>query len=134
MDSIRVSNLNKKIEVNDEGEYIVLPFSDQAFPGRFYQMLDSFTEMKKEIDNKVNEELKQRELIDFIADIHEKAKKDIDLLLGKDTCKKVFGDIVPGIDMIQEFFEKLLPFFNAYSKERKKELNKKFNASGKKKV
>jgi hypothetical protein len=134
MDNIRISNSNKKIQVNDEGEYIVLPFSDQSFPNRYYKMIDGFTEMKKEIDSKAKEVVTEREIVVFISDIHQKAKEDIDMLLGADTCKKVFGDIVPSIEMIQEFFEKLLPFFQAYSEERKKEINRKFNTAGKKKM
>lgn len=134
MDSIRVSNLNKKIEVNDEGEYIVLPFSDQAFPKRFFDMVESLSSMQKEIEGKSTSINDEREFVEFNSDLHQRAKEEIDKLFGADTCKKVFGDIVPGIDLIQDFLEQLMPFFEKFSKERQKELKKKFGTVEKKKV
>lgn len=134
MSSIRVKNINKKIEVNDEGEYIVLPFSDQSFPKRFFELFDSLSKMQKEAETKIHDIKDERSLIDFNADIHERAKEEIDKVFGVGTCKKVFGDIVPGIDMIQDFFEQLMPFFEEHSKENKKEMKTRFGTVEKSKI
>ena len=41
MAGIRVSTSVKKIEVNDNGDFIELNFSDNSLPDRFYTMLDN---------------------------------------------------------------------------------------------
>ena len=40
IDSIRIDTGAKRIEVNDEGEYITLNFADQSLPTRFFAMAD----------------------------------------------------------------------------------------------
>ena len=41
IDSIRIDTGAKRIEVNDDGEYITLNFADQSLPTRFFAMLMS---------------------------------------------------------------------------------------------
>ena len=42
IDSIRIDTGAKRIEVNDEGEYITLNFADQSLSTRFFAMADDF--------------------------------------------------------------------------------------------
>ena len=44
MAGIRVKTSAKRIEVNDNGEYIVLDFGDNSFPDRFFAMVDRVQE------------------------------------------------------------------------------------------
>ena len=53
---------------------------------------------------------------------------EVDALFGPDTCRKVFGDIVPGIELFDDFFTQLMPYFEEYGKERAAKLNK-YNAA-----
>ena len=41
MAGIRVQSAVKKIEVNDNGEYISLNLGDSSFPERFFAMVDN---------------------------------------------------------------------------------------------
>ena len=42
MDRIRISNGEKRIEVNDQGEYITLNFNDQSLLPRFFHLKENF--------------------------------------------------------------------------------------------
>lgn len=48
MAGIRVSTGAKRIEGNDEGDYIVLNFNDHSFPERFFAMLDRVQALAEE--------------------------------------------------------------------------------------
>lgn len=45
-------------------------------------------------------------------------KERIDALFGDDVCKKVFGNIVPGMAAFSDFFDQLTPFMEEYGRER----------------
>ncbi len=124
MDSIRVSSGTKKIEVNDDGEFILLPLGDDGFTRGFYNLLNDFqkrAEAVKLTDEDITGSMDQ--IVKLNAEIAEK----VDGLFGNGTCKKVFGDITPGIDMILDFFFQLLPFFEDAAKKRAERMNK-YNA------
>ena len=55
MAGIRVSTSVKKIEVNDQGEFITLNFSDNSFPDRFFAMLDSIQQRAEDVQVWENE-------------------------------------------------------------------------------
>ena len=46
---IRIASGVKKIEVNDEGEFISLPVADDNYVVRFYRLMDGIGERAKEI-------------------------------------------------------------------------------------
>ena len=54
-------------------------------------------------------------------------KERVDGLLGEGTCRKVFGDIVPSVDLYVDFINQLAPYFEKYGKERQKKLMQKYN-------
>ena len=39
MDKIKINNGTKRIEVNDNGDFIELPMRDQSFPTRFFEFV-----------------------------------------------------------------------------------------------
>ena len=45
-------------------------------------------------------------------------------LFGEGTCRKVFGEIRPGITLFMEFFDAIIPFIEEYQRERDSRLNK----------
>lgn len=133
MAGIRVSTSIKKIEVNDNGDYITLNFSDNSLPDRFYTMLDNIKRRGDDVQGQANE-LEEKYSNDKTAlernqaalyrQFHEDIMAEVDALFGADTCRKVFGDIVPGIELFDDLFTQLMPFFEEYGKERAAKLSK----------
>lgn len=129
MAGIRVSTSVKKIEVNDQGECIILNFSDNSFPDRFFAMLDSIQRRAGDVqewENSMRERggADPRAAAAMYRQFHEEIMGDVDALFGPDTCRKVFGEIVPGIELFDEFFTQLIPFFEEYGRERAEKLGK----------
>lgn len=133
MAGIRVSTSVKKIEVNDNGDYITLNFSDNSLPDRFYTMLENIQRRGDDVQGQANE-IEEKYSSDKTAlaknqatlyrQFHEDIMAEVDALFGPDTCHKVFGDIVPGIELFDDFFTQLMPFFEEYGKERAAKLSK----------
>ncbi len=119
MDKIRVGSSIKKIEVNDEGGYILLPLSDNDFTVRFYRLLEDLQRSGEKVDI-----IGTVEGVEQIVEIEKSVKERVDALFGPDTCRKVFGDITPSLDLFVEFFGALLPFFEAYKEERMRRMGK----------
>lgn len=133
MAGIRVNTAVKKIEVNDNGDYITLNFSDNSFPNRFYTMLEHIEQMAKDIEIREAEirgkyeddkDGFNRAAIALYCEFHESIMNDVDALFGENTCKKVFGDIVPGIELFEEFFTQLTPYFEEYANDRAARLSR----------
>lgn len=133
MAGIRVSTSVKKIEVNDNGEYIELNFSDNSFPDRFYGMLDNIQKRANDVEAQAaeltekygaNKDALSRNQAALYRHFHEDIMGEVDALFGHDTCRKVFGDIVPGIELFDDFFTQLTPFFEEYGKERAAKMSK----------
>lgn len=140
MDSIRVDTGAKRIEVNDEGEYITLNFADQSLPTRFFAMADDFQAKEPEYRARAealdaNTELTEYERMRATAQLnlefHTYFKEQIDALFGANTCRKVFGDIVPGVELYGDFLTQITPYFEKYGKERAEKLQTKYNPARK---
>lgn len=133
MTGIRVNTGDKRIEVNDDGDFIVLNLSDSSFPDRFFSMVDR-------VQNKANEAAEKakgleaqcepgseafvRAVASLYRDLHESVMTEVDALFGPNTCKKVFGDIVPGVELFDDFFTQLMPYFEQFGRERAQRLSK----------
>ena len=133
MAGIRVNTGDKKIDVNDNGDYIVLDLSDSSFPDRFFSMVDrvqahaaAAEARAKELEGRLepgSEEM-LRAAASLYRELHEGVMAEVDALFGTDTCRKVFGDIVPGIELFDDFFTQLMPYFELFGRERAKRLSK----------
>lgn len=129
---LRVNTGAVVIEVNDAGESITLPFGDQQFPTRFFALLEDFNGKQAEYEQRANEidtsnksELeKAKHGTALNLEIHQYFKKEIDRIFGAETCRKVFGEIVPGIELYADFFNQLTPYFEKYAKERAAKVQK----------
>lgn len=133
MSGIRVNNGAKKIEVNDSGDYIVLNFSDHSFPERFFAMTDRVQALAEEAEPREKEILERygegsverlRALTALDGEVHRKISAEVDGLFGEGTCRKVFGDIVPGVELYDDFFTQLMPYFKQFGQERANRLSK----------
>lgn len=142
MDSLRIDNGLKRIEVNDAGEYIEFSVVDSGFFRAFFDLLQWFDEQenRKEIkemkeqgdkvvsddENKIN-----YDAANSVLDIREKISKEacekIDNIFGAEASRKIFGSIVPDMYMIADFFEKITPFMEKYAKERNQTINRKYS-------
>lgn len=119
MNRINVASEAVKITVNDAGETITLNLQDQRFMHTVTALVSEFTENAQAYKAKcekiaamphdTNEE-KFAQLTAVAAvsnEICSMLKEKVDNVFGADTCKKVFGDIVPSIDAFADFFNQL---------------------------
>jgi hypothetical protein len=118
-----------KIEVNDEGEIITLNLADRDFPKRFYTLYENLTKRIEEYEKQRNakEEMSIAEEIDADLEMHKAMMVDIDNLLGTGTCRKVFGNIVPDVDAVTDFFEQIIPIIQKYGNKRRKKISDKYS-------
>lgn len=151
MDSLRVSNGIKRIEVNDNGEYIEIPISDTAFFERYAEILQYFDKkqidieqqakeisekyLTKEQEEKPDEDTISEMNVNMVADmvkLYSELCKDVciqlDKLFGDGCCQKVFlGIEAPGIELIGDFFEQITPFLQKYAQERNDKISLRYN-------
>lgn len=122
-----------KIEVNDEGDIITINLSDREFPNRFYKLYENtvnhvaeFEGRKEDFDN-----LTVEEQLNVDIEMHKAIMVDIDNVFGVGTCKKVFGDIVPDVVEITDFFEQIIPILRKYGQQRQNRISQKYSAGRK---
>lgn len=115
MQSLRIKK-GIEVEVNDAGEIIIIPVEDAQFSERFYGLLNRFQAAESEITA-------DKKLIEVTKEIME----EIDDLLGQDSCRKVFGNIIPSPYLLLDFFDQLLPVFEEYISERRERIAEKYN-------
>lgn len=118
MASIRVNSGNLKVEVNDNGDFIVLR-KDINFINKVSDFVNGLDGVKAEYDKKIeaiseDEENYDDKVLDCVFGLHKDLHDGIDFLFGKDTCKKVFGDgvedVIPTLDGVVDFFEQISPY------------------------
>ncbi len=129
----RSSDSIVKIEVNDDGDIIAIDLSDREFPNRFYALFANLQHRVEEFEGKRGEieNLSVPEQICTDIEMHKAVMVDIDNLFGAGTCKKVFGDIVPDVAEITDFFEQLVPILQKYGKKRQDSINQKYSPARK---
>lgn len=135
MSGIRVSTGVKRIEVNDDGDYITLSLNDNAFLDRFFslyenmqKLADESTAKEKEIRAKYQDTADTDQLLRETFDLYKGAgvsmKAEVDNLFGEGTCRKVFGDITPSFELYLDFFEQLTPYLQDFAKEKAQRMSK----------
>jgi hypothetical protein len=140
MESLRVASGVKMIEVNDAGECICIPMSDATFFQRFADLINSFQQKQKEIEEKAQElagkceerEEDDIEIIREVAQAYSALCRDIcvmlDGLFGEGCCRKVFiGVETPGIELIGDFFEAITPLMQKFADERRDRISLMYN-------
>lgn len=127
---ISVDRGEKRIEVNDQGEYITLPLGDQAFMSGLMSLVQSFRGMESTYQaefDKINTmpTLTEAERVDkcaaackFNAEVCEEMREKVDSLFKDEVCRKVFGPITPGLYEFAQFFNQLAAFVKKAQEER----------------
>lgn len=140
---IRVNTGVKRIEVNDDGDYITINLNDNSFLDRFFSMYENIMKMADESSAKeaaIREKYKdaaetengsekiQDGLLKDVFSLYKEGGKammaEVDGLFGPGTCKKVFGDITPSFELQLDFFDQLIPYLQEFAKEKVKRMKK----------
>lgn len=131
MEKIRAVRNVKKIEVNDNGEFIMLDFDDLELPYRYYSMIKKIEKDRTKFAKELAERLKKEhagvcaeELVKAEHEMNVYFRDAVDEVFGKGTCRKVYGDILPSLEMHLQFFDALRPYFEEESKRRQEKMNK----------
>lgn len=131
MDKIRIQRNVKRIEVNDNGEILELDFDDLNFPYNFYAMIKKFETDRVKFTEELAENLKGKsdeesvdEMIAAERELNIYMRDAIDKVFGEGTCRKVYGDILPSVEMHMQFFDALRPYFEDELKRRQQKMNK----------
>ncbi|MBO4543877.1 MAG: hypothetical protein J5725_11945 [Bacteroidales bacterium] len=122
-EKIRVNVEKIELEVNDNGDTIILPVSDERFIQRLYDFSKNVQQKAEEIGyiDKNNIEA----LVDADIALHEYIKDEFKGLFGDGSYEKVFGeDIVVGAEYVLEFINQCTPFIQNYLEKRNKKLSK----------
>lgn len=134
MEKIRLQRNIKRIEVNDDGEFITLDFDDLNLPYKFYGMIKKFEKDRARFAAELDEKLKNGSLEDnadelIVAErsLNVYLRGAVDEVFGEGTCRKVYGNILPSVEMHLQFFDALRPYFEEEAKRRQQKMNK-YNA------
>lgn len=126
INSIRINSGVKRVEVNDNGDFITLR-SDMDFINKVKNLSTKFIELGDKISEE-REDMADAEQFDLIYEVHKEMHDDIDEVFGKDTCKKVFGDgvddVIPTADIVLEFIYAIMPYITELMQEKAKETPK----------
>lgn len=126
MENIRV-NKGIVIEVNDAGDTITINTEDQSLVDKFYGMMERLQEIKEEMEAPEMEKKGEREILKIMIERTKEIMKEIDNIFSEDSCKKIFGDIVPSAYLIVEFFDQMTPIVEKHMKERRKEIENRYS-------
>ena len=135
MNGIRVNTGVKRIEVNDDGDYITLNLSDNDFIDRFFSLYKNIQKMAEESSAKEKDIRAQysggedqngllQELFGLYKEASASMMLEVDKLFGESACKKVFGDITPSFELYLDFFEQLTPDLQQFAAEKAQRLSK----------
>ena len=139
MDSLRIDNGIKKIEVNDAGECIEFSINDDKVLTSFWafgEWLEEQEKAVKELQNKnkesdANNEEEDRkatgEVIALRSKINNESCERIDSIFGTGASRKLFGSVIPDLYMVVDFLDKVTPFIEKYAKEHKKAIDSRYN-------
>lgn len=118
--SIRVNTGEKKVEVNDNGDYITLKLGDTAFTNTLTQLIKDTHKIAVDFDNTELGD-NPEEVAAFTeksAEICSDVMNRIDALFGDETCKKVFGERIPDFTAFTEFFSQIAVLVKKFEGER----------------
>lgn len=120
MDSIKIDTGVKRVQINDGPEYLEFNPEDILFAEKFYQLITDFQVKQVEYQKRATAIDANKELVNGIPanvpeglammrEVCEFMRERIDLLFGKGTSQKVFGDTL-SIAMYGSFFTQIAPF------------------------
>lgn len=126
MEDIRVLR-GTPIVVNDEGETIIMNAEDQQFIEKFYGLINRLDDIEKDMQSPAVKQKSDHEQLKLMIELTKEIMAEIDAMFGAESCRKIFGDIVPNPYLIADFFEQLQPIAEKYVDARQKDIAKKYN-------
>lgn len=146
MEKIKINSGLKKIEVNDNGEYITVNLSDNTFFESFNNFMDwmdakqeYIAEKEKALQEKyadqkpgeINIKLMTEESA-LYKEVCDEASAKLDGMFGAGCMKKVYPDVEsPRFDLIIEFLDEVSPLLKKFAAERNQYINTKYNRNRK---
>jgi len=152
--NLRIDNGIRRIGVNDYGDYIELSINDNTLTERFVDLLTWLDEEQKNMEAKGKELAEKHgdgpiidkddggntvintsalsDVVKAEADLYRRCCEKIDRVFGEDTCKKVFGDVLPDDVLIWDFFEQITPILEKMSAERGEKISLRYDRKKKK--
>ena len=64
------------------------------------------------------------ELVKAEHDLNVYFRNAVDEVFGEGTCRKVYGDILPSLEMHMQFFDAIRPYFEEEAKRRQERMSK----------
>ncbi len=141
MDGLRIENWTRKIEVNDQGETIEYSVADSSFYEElilFAQWIqsDEIRAQAEEVAKQIDARKKADEKLDLntASEINSIEKnmsiiacEKIDKMFGEEASRKVFGNIIPTMDVVVAFLNAVVPMVKKNVDERNKKVNSQYN-------
>lgn len=127
--SIRVESRERRILVNDEGEYIVLPVGNPEFIASLMVLLTDFDEKAAQQRERAQEISAMPEdttaetlkRLNAAAQLNLEISRDmaerVNSMFGADACRKVFGTDAPSLYAFADFFDQLTPYIRQFAEE-----------------
>lgn len=116
-----------EVKVNNKGETIILNVEDQQFAENFYQLVEMMEQTEAHMNSDAVKAMSEHGQLKEMIQETRKIMAEIDRIFGENACKKVFGDIVPNMYLIADFFHKIEPIANKYMSKRREEINSRYN-------
>ena len=139
--SLRINKGIVRVEVNDDGEYIEITANDANFYNAFAEMLRWLNAEEEKIAafdaglaEKYGSEDSMNRTLDEIqraTTLYKDCMTRIDQIFGKDTCRKVFGNIIPDEILITDFLDQITPIITKLAQERGQRFQEKYNRNRK---
>ena len=126
MEEIKLSS-GIEIKVNDKGDTITMNVEDQQFTEKFYHLLARMEQAKDHLNSDKVKAMSEHDQLKESIQETRKVMAEIDIIFGQDACRKVFGDIVPNMYLIADFFYKIQPIADKYMGKRREEINARYN-------
>ena len=125
--SLRVDSGVKRIEVNDNGDYIAVNISDNSFFKRFDDFVAWLNAKNEEADRIANDSSGDfTERFGAYDALCKEACAELDSLFGSGCCKKVFPDVEsPGMELIADFLDQIVPILQGFAAERNQKITSK---------
>lgn len=121
---LRIDTGVRKIEVNDNGDYIMLQVADQSVPWKLEKFFNDIKDKTAKLTELSGSEDNKEAFLELTYELNVFAKESVDNIFGADTCKKALGDIIPPFEMSLELANDLVQYFIEYAESRVKKLSK----------
>ena len=131
--SLRVDSGVKRIEVNDNGDYITVNISDNSFFRRFDDFVKWLNVKTVEAD-KISQDTESdfSERFNAYDALCRESCKELDALFGEGCCRKVFLDIEsPGMELVADFIDQIIPIIQGFATERNQKITSKYSPNRK---